>query len=257
MKTSICLATVAAVALIGASKTDAQIFSDTFDSYVNGSLAGQGPWAQVGTTATNPIQVNNGVVTIGPTGQDVGANFSAAKTDGTSIYSGFDITLTSGSAGGDYFFSLLSGTGQFDRLYAVTSGSGFVLGLQSSTGDTISYGSGILSLNTTYRIVLSWNFIAGAKNDTFNLYVSPTDLTTEANNTPYMTYTWGANGANEPTNITGVLLRQGSGGPTLNFDNLLIDSTFAGAAIPEPSTYAMMGLGAALLVGIQRFRRKS
>ena len=29
------------------------------------------------------------------------------------------------------------------------------------------------------------------------------------------------------------------------------------ALVPEPSTYAMMGLGAALLVGIQRFRRKS
>ena len=28
-------------------------------------------------------------------------------------------------------------------------------------------------------------------------------------------------------------------------------------AVPEPSTYAMIGLGAALLVGMQRFRRKS
>ena len=37
------------------------------------------------------------------------------------------------------------------------------------------------------------------------------------------------------------------------FDNVILNGT----AVPEPSTYAMMGLGAALLVGFQRFRRKS
>ena len=35
-------------------------------------------------------------------------------------------------------------------------------------------------------------------------------------------------------------------------DNVILNGT----AIPEPSTYAMMGLGAALLVGFQRFRRR-
>ena len=258
MKLRTPLAIVAA-AVVAASHSDAQIFSDSFDSYTNGALAGQGPWTQVGTTATNPIQVNNGVVTIGPSGQDVSANFPTAypHNDGTSIYSAFDLTVTSGSTAGDYFFSLLSGTSQLQRLYAVTSGSGFTLGLQSSSGDAISYGADVLSLNTTYRIVLAWNFIAGADNDTFSLYVAPTDVTTEANNTPYMTYTWNAAGANEPSNLTGAILRQGSSGPTVNFDNLLIDSSFASVAVPEPSTYAMIGLGAALLVGMQRFRRRN
>ena len=39
----------------------------------------------------------------------------------------------------------------------------------------------------------------------------------------------------------------------LALDNVVLSAN----VIPEPSTYAMMGLGAALLVGIQRFRRKS
>lgn len=39
---------------------------------------------------------------------------------------------------------------------------------------------------------------------------------------------------------------------------LLVDNVVLTAnVIPEPSTYAMMGLGAALLIGLQRFRRKT
>lgn len=38
-------------------------------------------------------------------------------------------------------------------------------------------------------------------------------------------------------------------------DNVILNGTTT--AVPEPSTYAMIGLGAALLVGVQRFRRKS
>ena len=40
---------------------------------------------------------------------------------------------------------------------------------------------------------------------------------------------------------------------TSRIDDFLV----TGTVIPEPSTYAMMGLGAMLLVGFQRFRRKS
>jgi hypothetical protein len=36
-------------------------------------------------------------------------------------------------------------------------------------------------------------------------------------------------------------------------DNIILNGT----AVPEPSTYAMIGLGATLLVGMQRFRRRS
>ena len=49
----------------------------------------------------------------------------------------------------------------------------------------------------------------------------------------------------------------GYGGTSANAGNWRVDDlSLSAAAVPEPSTYAMVGLGAALLVGIQRFRRR-
>ena len=235
------------------------VFSDTF-TYSDGNLVGNGGWIQNGATSTNPIQVTSGHAVVGPTGQDVQNNFSSAvtHTDGTSIFAGFDLTVTAGSAAGDYFLHYIAGGGNDLRLFATTSGGGFVLGLMSSTGDLQTNGSTVLSLNTTYRVVLSWNFLAGAKNDTMSIYINPTDLTVEGNNTAYLNYTWGAGGATEPTSIASIDLRQGTSGPAENIDNLNIGTIFADVStIPEPSTWMMIGVGAVLLAGVQRFRRKS
>ena len=51
----------------------------------------------------------------------------------------------------------------------------------------------------------------------------------------------------------------GSGGSSTASNWRIDDLNFTASAalVPEPSTYAMMGLGAMLLVGFQRFRRKS
>jgi len=50
-----------------------------------------------------------------------------------------------------------------------------------------TWGASVLSLSTDYRVVIAQNFIAGTLNDTFNVYVNPTDLVNEGANTAYLT----------------------------------------------------------------------
>jgi PEP-CTERM motif len=234
---------------------DAVSFNDSF-TYPDGNLVGQGGWVQNGATATNPIQVASGHAVIGPTGQDVLHTLSApvTHTDGSSVFAAFDLTLTAGSAAGDYFFNYIAGGGNDERVFAINSGAGYTLGLMSSTGDATTFGSTVLSLNTTYRVVITWNFVAGATNDTMSIYINPTDPTNEGNNTAYLNYTWSAAGAAEPTSVASVNLRQGAAGPTQNLDNLFVGTTFADVAIPEPATSMLIGVG--LLLVAQRFVRR-
>ncbi|MGI9089166.1 MAG: dockerin type I domain-containing protein [Chthoniobacterales bacterium] len=209
------------------------LFKDTF-AYPDGNLAGNGGWMQDGPKATNPIQVSSGHAVVGPGGQDVINKLDRTypHIDGTSIYAAFDLTVTAGSSAGDFFFHYIAGTWS-DRLSAKTSGSGFVLGLQSSTADVVSYGTTVLNFNTTYRVVLTWNFIAGATNDTMSIYVNPIDPGTETNNAPYLNYAWTTAGEAEPTSITAIQLRQadqGGAGSTEKIGNLSVGSSFTGVA---------------------------
>ena len=121
--------------LLAASSLQATVlFSDDFNSYVTGNLAGatqnavgQGTWAQTSAASTNPIQVNSGTGKVGPlavSGQDIysplpGGTYTLA--DGTSFYMGVDITVSSvANTSGDYFLhwsTSVGNTGIFpDRL---------------------------------------------------------------------------------------------------------------------------------------------
>ena len=241
------------------------ILSDDFNSYANGNLVGQGTWAQTGATATTPVQVNGGAVTIGNTGQDVYDPFSSAVTlgDGQSLYFGLAINVSAAQATGDYFMHFTPDAGNsslfYDRLFIKSTTGGYLLGLEGTAGGgaTVTYGTTVLSLNTSYNIVLAYNyFSATPSNSVDSVYVNPTDSTV-GNNTAYLTAAWGS--ANMDTNrIAAVNFRQGSAlnAPTLTVDNLIIATTFSDivAPVPEPSTIALaaLGGGACLLA----YRRK-
>jgi hypothetical protein len=114
-------------------------------------------------------------------------------------------------------------------------------------------------LGTTYRIVLEEDNVAGDKNDTFKLFVNPTDLTVAGNNTPYESFSW-TSATSEPATLVGINLRQGSASqaPTVAVDDLDVSGTFSDAStftVPEPSTLALFGLGAAI-AGLVTFRRR-
>src|SRR4051812_15210622 len=111
MRRSWKLAALAAVGVCAASLPGraAVLYTNDFGNISNGNLVtdqstGQGGFVQTGTVATNPIQVTNGVIALGPTGQDVSASF-VPVTSGSSVYTSAVATITAAGTG-DYFLHL-------------------------------------------------------------------------------------------------------------------------------------------------------
>ena len=240
-------------------------FSDNFNSYANGNLVGQGPWTQTGASATTPIQVSSGAAVVGTSGQDIYAALAAPINlqDGQSFYIGADLNFSSAQAAGDYFLHYSSPVGTTsvfqERIFAKSSGSGLVLGYDAGAGTAVNYGSLVLSLNQTYRIVLDYTAVAGITNDTFAMYVNPVDTSVEGNNTAYLTSVYNSSSSPESPTVSAINLRQGTAAnaPALTVDNLDVTTTFGEAAVftvPEPSTIALGVFSG--LVGVIWFRRR-
>ncbi|MFZ4683452.1 MAG: PEP-CTERM sorting domain-containing protein, partial [Terrimicrobiaceae bacterium] len=226
----------------------------------NGNLVGQGSWVQTGTTATNPIQVTSSAAIVNNSGQDVYKAFSGTvpATAATSIYSVLDVTVTAAAAGGDYFAHLSDPVGTtsnfYQRLFIQSATGGFRFGIleTSGAGGTTDYGTTVLSFNTPYRVVVAWNFVAGALNDTQTIYIDPTDAI-PANNTVYATTTWTTSTA-EPAQLTAANLRQSSASYGANVDLFRVTDDFSLAVVPEPSTCLLLGVG--LGFTLLRLRRR-
>jgi len=247
------------------------VFSDDFNSYASGNLVGQGPWTQTGTVATSPIQATGTQAVLGTTGQDAYAPFSGGPitlTDGTSLYAGLTLDVTAAQAAGDYFLHFTPTAGNTslfpDRLFAKSSGSGYVLGWVETTGGGAlpTYGTTVLSYGTSYKVVMAYNDVAGTLNDSGTLYVNPTDLSIEANNTAYLTKTWTST-LPEGETFAAINFRQGTAAnaPSVIVDDLNASQTFSevatftAAPIPEPQTLALVAGGFVLLA--LRFRRRN
>jgi PEP-CTERM motif len=240
------------------------VFSDDFGSYTAGNLVGQGPWTITGTSVVNPIQVSSGAISLTTTGQDAYANFSSsvANATGGNIFVGLTLDVTSAQATGDYFVHMVqtggNTSGFYDKIWAKATTGGYLLGFQDTSG-TVVFGSVALTLGTTHRVVLEEDFVSGDKNDTFELYVDPTDTSVAANNTPYASGTW-SSALSELASYGAINLRQGTTtvAPAETIDNLDVGTAFSDVStgiVPEPSTLALLTLGGLSAVGFA-FRRK-
>ena len=69
-------------------------------------------------------------------------------------------------------------------MFVRSSGAGYQLGIVGASG-TVTYGATVLPFGSDQKVVIGWNFIAGTLNDTFDVYVNPTDPI-QANNTAYI-----------------------------------------------------------------------
>ena len=269
MKKNVAITVLASVLALSSKNIFATpVISDSFTD-PNGALIGQssqigtGSWTITGASVVNPIQVSSGLVPLANNGQDVYDQFSSAvsTTSGGSIFAGLDLDVTAAQTTGDYFLHFCSVAGAtsgfYDKVWAKSSGAGFVLGSQDNNG-TVTYGSTVLTLGTTYRLVTEEDFVSGALNDTFKFYVNPTDLSVAANNTTYLTATWSGTTA-EASTYAEVNFRQGSSSaaPTETVDNLIVGTAFSDvspAPTPEPSTIALLTLGG--VAGLAAIRRK-
>jgi hypothetical protein len=235
------------------------LYATNFNSptYANGGLIGQDGWLITGTSVVSPIAVansaTNGSVALTTTGQDVNRVF-AATTSG-SIFLTADINLSAAQATGDYFLHLGDGgtSNFYSRLYARSSAAGFQMAMGTSSGTPVNYGTTVLDLNRTYRILARYDFVAGALNDTGSLFINPNDPFGLGDTAYVAATTIGADAAS----ISSVNLRQGTAtnAPTLVIDNISISSI---TAIPEPSSIALVGLmGVACGFAVIRRRRLS
>jgi hypothetical protein len=236
------------------------LFSDNFESDTAGNLVGQGSWLQTGTSTATPLQVGNGLVTVGSSGQDAYAAFSSAvnTANGGSLFIGLDLDVLTAQATGDYFLHVTTTTGGttgfYDKLEAKSSGSGYVLGMEEAGSDPVVWGTTVLNFDSSYQIVTEEDFVSGAANDTFELYVNPTSATASANST-YLNFAWNGTSA-EAATYTEVNLRQGTAtaAPTETVGNLVVGTSFSDVvAVPEPSSLALAALGGlGSLVAIRR-----
>jgi len=247
---------IIAVAMLMVVGAQAQvILNQNFNSFTNGNLVGQGTWVQTGTTATSPVQVAGGAVgpTVQGSAQDVSISLSSPVTSG-SFYYGVDFSFTSKNASSDYFLHIANtnaGTGFSSRLYAQSSGLGFALAWGGSSTAPTAFGAE-LAFNTTYRAVMRYDIVSGLVNDTGALYITTGAFdSVEANNTTYQNVTTWAFGT-EQTAFGAFNIRQGTNTGVYTIDNVLVGTTFASAAIPEPSTYALLGLGLGALWFLRR-----
>lgn len=245
-----------------ASAATISVVNETFDGYNTGNLAGQGGWTALSAAGTNPIQVTAGKsASLTTSGEDDYLAFTASGVtgpaqvshdDGGSLTTSFTLTTSAAQATGDYFLHVSTpagGNNFYQRVFAKSTTGGYLLGLvdTSGTGSTVSYGTTVLNLNQTYNVAVTWNFVAGANNDTFG-------LTVDGNS--YLNTTWTSASA-EPTTIQAINLRQGtaSQAPTVVVDNLNVSAANAAvAAVPEPTSLALVGIAGGSLL-IRRRRR--
>jgi len=268
MLRSAFFAAAVAVALGQTVAAQTVLYSTNFNAptYSDGPLApvavatdtttpGQDGWLNTSVGLTNPIQVSNtatnGIVTVGPTGQDVRHGLGSSVTGG-SVFLDAHVTV-SAAGSGDYALHLsdAAGTNNFNaRVFFKASGAGYVMAFGTGTGTTPTYGTTELPFGTLTHILARYDFVAGTGNDTGALFVNPT-TSNGSGDTPYVAATTQGTDA---VSLANVNFRQGGGAgiaPTLTVDDVQVFAT----PVPEPTSLALVGCVAGMGL-VRRLRRK-
>lgn len=247
----------------------ATFFVDTLSSnYIDGNLVGQNGWTQTSTATTNPIQYATDKVVVGSTGQDVWKSFQTqvVKANVSTLYTRIDFSVFNAQATGDYFFSLSDPAGTssnfYQRLFVRASGSGFNLGLMSTsgTGSLTVWGNSVLDLNTLYSAVIAWDMVSGPLNDTFSLYLNPNSNDRSLLVSEIQSNWTTTTGSEPPINISALNLRQGSAttASTVYVEELYVADTLTDIGlIPEPSVLQMFGIGLISLLACHRVNKRN
>lgn len=222
----------------------ATVLTNTDFNYV-GALTNNGWIAYNGGDGS--ITSDGSVASVGSGAEDIRLPFADQGTGPT--FASFTLNvITMPTTGGEYSFGLIDGTLMEARfgLTSIDSGASFALTIYGS-GNSILGTSSTLSLNTDYFVV-----IYGDGSTDQRLWIDPTDVL------DFGTPTLQTTAAAAAANIDGFFIRQAgaldNGAANWTMGDLTVTTTFA-EAIPEPSTYALLALGAAGL-GAHIIRRR-
>lgn len=164
----------------------ALLLEENFDFSAATDMAGKNGWT-AGTAGTNRITVSDAGLTY-PNYPSVAGKAASF----TPLTDRLEKTFT-GSQTGNYYYSFLinvssAGSGEFfaglyslaafrGRVYIKVDGTGFQFGLVKTTSGTVTYTSGTpYAFNTTYLVVVKYEFVSDVQNDKVSLYINP-DLT--------------------------------------------------------------------------------
>jgi len=233
----------AASSLAGANA--APLINEPFNVAGTMATAPYANWTSVsGSGAQLTVSAANGL-NMGPSDRDYVHAFTAETGW---VYAGFDLTVTSlPTTGSEYITALTDGTGFDGRMWltSANTGSNFSLGLSIASNTIGASTAATYAVNTTYRIVYGYN----PTSDNISLWTGSFVL-----GSPTITTT----GTDVSTQIDGFLFRQAgvfdNGAASMNVQNLVVSAAFADA-VPEPTTWALIGLGSAF--ALSRIRRRS
>lgn len=242
MKTLLALSMLVALTL----STNATLFYNETFSYSAGALTNVsgGLWAPHSGAFANSVMVSSGKISLvqgSGSREDVNRSTGSTMAAGNTWYAGFDVSVSGGN-GTVYFAHFLQGTANFGtRVFVTNTPTGlgdFTFGIGSGANPQSVWATG-LSYNTTYRLVTSYDYTTGNG----YLWVNPT----QQSDPSIFTTNFVANA------MTAYAFRQSTGNSVEVIDNLRVATTFI-EAVPEPSTFALAGLGSLILLA---FRRRS
>jgi hypothetical protein len=207
-------------------------------------------WTISGTSTVNSLSIvqpglsisgypsTGNSVSMNTNGQDVYKSFTPVT--GGSVYLSFLMKVDSVKTG-DYFIALSASSAQtnyFSRLHIKSSGAGFLLGISklNEVAGGSKYGTSVFNLNTTYLVVVKYEFLTGATtNDQISVFAFASSLpTTEPGTQEISTYT---NALADAADFGFVTLRQGSSSsaPYLVIDGIRVGTSWPGT-ITEMTT---------------------
>ncbi len=204
--------------------------------------------------ASYPMSGNGYSVKIDTTGEDLNKTF-LSRTTGT-VYAAFMAKVKKATTTGDYFFHLgqtTIGTTFFVKTFAKLDPSNpakFAFGVsKTNNASTATFTGYDYYLDSTYVIMVSYEFVSGSTNDPVKLWVNPSSSTSTS-----PTLTAGDVATTDRTEIGTFALRQGSSSnaPRVLLSGLIIDTLYtniypAGADLTAPTVNSVVASSNSLI----------